>query len=83
MTLDDKNQKWLFVNKMDNKSCPNFIELYIYKFDSLKLENLQPHLQNPVIINSKTARNGGGIFKYKNVVVKNFFTHPKGYSSRR
>ena len=36
----------------------------------LKLEDLQPHSKNPVIINSKTARNGGAIFKYNNEVFR-------------
>jgi len=68
--IDDNNQKWLFINKKENKNCAVEPELYIYKFDSLKFNNLQPHLQNPVLINSSTARNGGAIFKHKNEVFR-------------
>ena len=45
-------------------------ELYIYKFDNLNLKNLQPHKKNPVIINSKNARNAGAIFKYDNEIFR-------------
>ena len=67
---DQNMQKWLFLNKQENQNSSNNSDLYIYKFDSLKLDDLQPHLQNPVIINSKTARNGGAIFKYNNEVFR-------------
>ena len=61
---DDNNQKWLFLNKRVDLNTLLENELYIYKVDTLKLDNLEPHKQNPVIINSKKARNGGSIFKY-------------------
>jgi len=38
-------------------------ELYIYKVDSLKLNEIIPHKKNPVIIDSRVARNGGAIFE--------------------
>ena len=63
---DNNNQKWLFVNKQADLETSPDSDLFIYKVNSLKLKNLEPHLQNPVIINSKKARNGGAIFKYKN-----------------
>ena len=43
-------------------------ELYIYKVDSVDLKNIESHKENPVIINSKTARNAGSIFNYKNQI---------------
>ena len=61
--VDDNNQKWLFINRLES-------ELFIYKIDSLKLNQLEPHMQNPVIISSETARNGGPIFKYKDEVFR-------------
>ncbi|MCX2718055.1 glucosamine inositolphosphorylceramide transferase family protein [Lentiprolixibacter aurantiacus] len=62
---DNKNQKWLFINKSsETTSFDN--ELYVYRVDSLKLEKIEEHKQNPVIINSKSARNGGSIFKFEN-----------------
>jgi len=67
---DQDGQKWLFLNKQENQNTSTSSDLYIYKFDSLKLEDLQPHSKNPVIINSKTARNGGAIFKYNNEVFR-------------
>ena len=63
---DDNNQKWLFINKADTLNYSLNDELYIYKFNNLKLNDMVGHYQNPVIINSKTARNGGSIFKYEN-----------------
>jgi hypothetical protein len=63
---DDDNHKWLFINKTDNVNYSLNNELYIYKIDSLKFNKIEGHRQNPVIINSKTARNGGSIFKYEN-----------------
>ena len=63
-------QKWLFVNKEVNLNTSSDSELYIYRVDSLKLENLEPHLKNPVIIDAKKARNGGSIFKYKNEIYR-------------
>jgi hypothetical protein len=63
---DDNKNKWLFINKQADLNAPDNSELFIYKVKSLTLEDLEPHLKNPVIINSKKARNGGPIFKYKN-----------------
>jgi hypothetical protein len=63
---DENQQKWLFVNKKADLYSPMDSELYIYKVDSLQLNTLEAHKQNPVIIDSRTARNGGAIFKYNN-----------------
>ena len=67
---DNNNCKWLFINKKDDLYSPINSDLFIYKVDTLKLNHLEPHLQNPVIINSKTARNGGAIFNYKNEIYR-------------
>ncbi len=63
---DDNNQKWLFINKQVNSNTVMDNELFIYKVETLKLENLEPHNLNPVIIDSQKARNAGAIFKYEN-----------------
>lgn len=79
---DDNNQKWLFLNKT-NSPCENLNdELYIYKIDSLKLNKIEPHQKNPVIINSKIARNAGSIFKYDNKFFRPSQSNEKGIYGR-
>lgn len=64
---DNSGQKWLFLNKASAASVPLQNELHIYKVDSLELLNQSvPHKQNPVIIDARTARNGGEIFEHGN-----------------
>jgi len=64
---DKSGQKWLFLNKASAASVPLQNELHIYKVDSLELLNQSvPHKQNPVIIDARTARNGGEIFEHEN-----------------
>lgn len=53
-------QRWLFVNK--SLSSDYSSELYIYKIDSLKFEKIQGHKNNPVVIDSRFARNAGPLF---------------------
>jgi hypothetical protein len=60
--VDDNGDKWLFINK----GYINKPELHIYKIDSLRLNEIEEHAQNPVSIDCQTARNGGSIFKYNN-----------------
>ena len=67
---DHLNQKWLFLNKVVAPNTDRTSELYIYKADSLKLNKLVPHKQNPVIIDSRVARNGGAIFSYEGCVFR-------------
>ena len=60
----DKNgDKWLFLNK--GWTYEYEAELYIYKIDSLKLENIIAHKSNPVMIDCRKARSGGAIFEYE------------------
>ena len=42
------------------------IVIYIYKIDSLKFDNIYSHKLNPVITDSKRARNAGPIFSFQN-----------------
>jgi hypothetical protein len=67
---DNKAQKWLFINKQVDLNSIMNNELYIYKVDSVDLKNIESHKENPVIINSKTARNAGSIFNYKNQIYR-------------
>jgi hypothetical protein len=59
---DKNNQRWLFLNKGYSRDS----ELYIYRIDNLKFENIQEHKQNPIYIDCRKARNGGAIFKDDN-----------------
>ncbi len=68
--IDKQKQKWLFLNKVLSPNMDRTSELYIYKVDSLKLNRIEPHKQNPVIIDSRVARNGGAIFEYKNNIYR-------------
>ena len=63
----ENDNLWLFVNKAPNSILPIDNELYIYKIDSLKLNTITPHSQNPVIIDSRVARNAGGVFEYNGI----------------
>ena len=60
---DNDNQLWLFTNKQSHPDAPVDSELYIYKIDSLKLNKIESHKLNPVMINAEVARGGGSIFR--------------------
>ena len=60
--IDNLGNKWLFTNKSTDKFGDHNSELYIYKVQDNNFENIKPHNCNPVITNSKTARNAGKIF---------------------
>lgn len=60
---DEKGNKWLFINKRPTINSEENNELHIYQVDSIKFKKIIPHSQNPVIIDSRIARNGGPIFK--------------------
>ena len=66
--MDDQGERWLFLNKGFNDD--HMAELYIYKIDSLKLNKIEAHHQNPVIIDSRGGRNAGPIFSYKNQIIR-------------
>ncbi|GMQ29542.1 glucosamine inositolphosphorylceramide transferase family protein [Algoriphagus confluentis] len=58
---DQDGIAWIFFSKgfwFDLNS-----DLYLYQIDSLKMNRLIPHLQNPVIIDARSARNGGKIYQ--------------------
>jgi hypothetical protein len=64
--IDEFEDKWLFLSKSDNVYDRNLSELYLYKIDGLKLNEITPHKKNPVLVNCSKARNGGGIIKIDN-----------------
>ena len=66
---DELGKLWLFLNKkeLNSDGCS---DLYIYQIDSLKLEKIISHQENPVIINSLSARNAGPIFKHENKILR-------------
>jgi len=59
---DENDNIWLFLNKGIARDA----ELYIYKIDSLKLQNIIAHNQNPVYIDCRKGRSAGPIFKSEN-----------------
>jgi hypothetical protein len=63
---DKFDTKWMFVNKQPGYDFPLYAELFIYKVNSPDLKDLEPHKNNPVIINSDIARNAGPVFEYEN-----------------
>jgi hypothetical protein len=67
---DDNNQRWLFTNKSSSLTENYNNELYLYKIDSLRLENIIPHKKNPVVINSNYARNGGCLFTHEGKLIR-------------
>jgi len=60
--IDQRNNKWLFGNKSNDKYLDHNSELYIYKVIDDNFNQLIPHEKNPVIIDSRIARNAGKIF---------------------
>ncbi|PRY88352.1 glucosamine inositolphosphorylceramide transferase family protein [Mongoliibacter ruber] len=63
--LEDQNgDRWLFLSKSQEEEFDHCTELHIYKIDSLELNQVEEHRQNPVILDSRKARNGGPFFTY-------------------
>ena len=61
---DKKGTRWLFINQSNDKYDDHNSELYIYKTDK-KFNKIIPHRLNPVIIDSRYARNAGKVFYNK------------------
>lgn len=59
---DTSSQMWLFLNKQTAPESEADSELYIYKIDSPKLNKIESHRLNPVIIDARVARNAGTTF---------------------
>ena len=56
---------WCFVNKSTDKFNDHCSELYIYRIDDIKEGRITPHKKNPVIIDTRCARNAGPIYVNK------------------
>lgn len=56
-------QYWLFTNICDDPFGDMNSELHLFRADGPMLEKLEPHPLNPVIFDSRCARNAGRIFQ--------------------
>ncbi len=63
MIFKQKNKWWLFTNINPDGSSDACSELFIFSSDDPLSKNWEPHLLNPVIVNSDLARNGGILYK--------------------
>ena len=61
--MDKNGDRWLFTTESDSDAVMHCTVMNIYKIDSLALNEVTPHKQNPIIIDSSCARNGGRIFE--------------------
>lgn len=57
---DEDGKRWLFMNKGTGGYYNS--QLHIYQIDSLSLDKIIPHRQNPVVVDARQARNAGAIF---------------------
>ena len=56
-------QYWLFTNICDDPFGDMNSELHLFRADGPMLEKLEPHPLNPVVFDSRCARNAGRIFQ--------------------
>ena len=69
------NKYWLFTN-LDSSSLGDYSsELHIFYADNLDSTSWNPHSLNPVIFDSKKARNAGMIYSEKNQLYRVFQKH--------
>lgn len=59
--LNHKEAWWLFTNLSHDVFEDHCSELYIYKIDGPDLNHIEAHQNNPVLFNSRIARNAGPI----------------------
>ena len=67
---DKDGQKWLIASCSWNDIETHNEVLNIYQIDSLKLNKITPHKNNPVIVDSRKGRNGGRIYEEDGVVIR-------------
>ena len=65
MCLKFNNKYWLFTNLDTSNSNDYSSELHIFYADNIESSEWKPHALNPVIFDSKRARNGGMIYSEK------------------
>lgn len=58
---DSNNQFWLFTSIAYGKMLDHDCHLYVFKIDSPMMNEIVPHKLNPVVTDSKSARNAGNI----------------------
>lgn len=63
MIFQHKEKWWLFTNINPEGGSEACSELYIFSSDNPLSKKWKPHLLNPVIVNSNSARNGGILHK--------------------
>ena len=63
--LKFNNKYWLFTNLDTSNSNDYSSELHIFYADNIESSEWKPHALNPVIFDSKRARNGGMIYSEK------------------
>ncbi len=66
------NKYWLFTNLDSSNVNDHSSELHIFYSDNIDSSIWTPHLLNPVIFDSKQARNGGMIYSEKNQLYRVF-----------
>lgn len=66
---NDGKNLWLFVNLSKDMINDHDSELYIFLVRN-DFNDLIPHKLNPVITDSRNARNGGAIFKFNNKLIR-------------
>ena len=67
---DSNGERWLFATISDSEVMMYCTVMNIYHVDSLTLKEITPHRQNPIIIDSSIARNGGRIFEHDGCVYR-------------
>lgn len=61
--LHKHHGQWYMLTNMCNTMDSDFCnELHVFMIDSPDLNSVTPHPENPVVIDSRTARNGGRLF---------------------
>ena len=56
------DQWWMFANISQTPNRDFCNELHVFMIDGPELESITPHPENPVVMDSRTARNGGRMF---------------------
>jgi len=67
MIFQHKEKWWLFTNINPEGGSEACSELYIFSSNNPLSKNWKPHLLNPVIVDSNSARNGGILYKNNKV----------------
>lgn len=60
---DDNGDRWLFTSRSNPVAIDHCNELWLYKVDSLRMNKIESHKLNPIVIDSSSARNGGAIYR--------------------